>query len=344
MSRSRRRPAVSSPVRRRVLTALALTATVATVASCGTPAPDRRPATRVFPAAIEATPQYQPATMPCDPADSFAKPGPVAFEKLLLDTYGPTWAGTVRACDGSQSEHNEGRALDWGMDYTNTTQRQHGQTVIDWLRETDTAGRTNAVARRLGIQYFIWNHQMYGSWNNFNPTPYACNGTPTDCHVNHIHFSFTWSGALKMTSFWAGVPLPAASVGTTQTVDARSAVPTVAPRALPGYSYTIEASGTYKFGTATTQVADANCSIRNGVWSATSGRASLFGAKDLKLAVEDASNWAPTTNTGGGCNTKDHRYQLTPLSWQHQDFYGVVQDPVRSDNSGTLTMKVVAAR
>ncbi len=342
MPHLRPRLTLSPRLRRRSVAALALAVAAATAAACD--APDVRPATRVFSAAIEATPQYQPATLPCDPGDSFSKPGPVAFEQLLLATYGPASVGITRACDGTRSEHNEGRALDWGMDYANTAQRQHGQTVIDWLRETDASGRANAVARRLGIQYFIWNKQMYGSWNNFAPSPYSCDGTPTGCHINHIHFSFTWSGAQQLTSFWQAGPLPAARAGTTQGVSAQAAAPTVAPVALlPGVSYTVEASGTYRFGTATTQVADAMCSLKNGVWSTTSGRVSLFGTNDLKLAVDDISAWVPVTNNGQGCNTVDHRYRLSLHPYAGQDLYAVVQDPIRSDNSGALNLSVVTA-
>jgi len=322
-----------SSTRRRMATALTLAATAAAAAGCG--APDPRPATRVFSAAIEATPQDEAATMPCDPGDSFDKPGPVAFEQLLLATYGYTWAGVTRACDGSRSEHNEGRALDWGMDYTNTVQRQHGQTVIDWLRETDANGNHNAVARRLGIQYFIWNHQMYASWKDFNPTPYSCDGTPTSCHVNHIHFSFTWSGAEQLTSFWRSGPLPAARVGDSLTVDSRVAVPALAQGTLlSGVSYTFEASGTYRYGAGSTQVADAMCSPQGTVSSS-----------NLRLAVDDdATKWVPVTNNGHGCNTADHRYRMTLRPWAAgQDFYAVVQDAARADNSGSLKVTVVAA-
>lgn len=351
---TRPRP-LTTLVRHRTTLTMAALAVAVSMSACD-PAPSAAtpvPASRAFATTAEATPQYQPASMPCDPADSFDKPGPMAFRDLLLATYGPTWSGTLRACDGSRSEHNEGRALDWGMDYSVAAQRTKGQAMINWLRATDANGTTNAMAHRLGIQYWIWNKQMYGSWNNFAPGPYACNGSPTDCHINHVHISFTWTGAQKMTSFWTGAALPAAMPGAIQTVSATSAAPAVMPRSLlPGVSYTVESSGTYKFGALGTQAADANCSVRNGVWSATSGRTSLFGAADLKLSVDDSASptaqaphaWVPTINTGGGCNTRDHRYRMTLSGWQGQDLYAVVNDPVRSDNSGSLTVSVVSAR
>ena len=73
-------------------------------------------------------------------------------------------------------------------DYANPAKRAKALAVINWLRATDAQGNANAVARRLGLSYWIYNKQMYGSWNNFNPSPYACGTNPTACHVDHIHF------------------------------------------------------------------------------------------------------------------------------------------------------------
>ena len=57
------------------------------------------------------------------------------------------------------------------------------------------------MARRLGIQYVIWNKRIWGSYN-------ASAGwrayTGANKHTDHVHISFTWAGANMNTSFWTG--------------------------------------------------------------------------------------------------------------------------------------------
>ncbi|MDQ1648509.1 MAG: hypothetical protein QOG60_566, partial [Frankiaceae bacterium] len=220
--------------------------------------------------------------------------------------------------------------------------------VIDWMRSSDTAGNTTAVARRLGVEYFIYNKQMYGSWNNFNPTPYSCGTDPTACHVDHIHFSFTWAGAYKQVSFWRGSPLPAVPAGgTTFSVAAANAAPALSPTQLvAGRTYTIEASGTYRFSTAAGAIADAECSAAGTSW--TAGRSNpTYGTSALDLLVGGnssfgGSTWTPVSDTGGGCNTRDHRYRMTVRPRVSMPITGVVLDD-RVGNSGSLTLRVVAA-
>jgi hypothetical protein len=316
------------------------------LAACAPPTP--KPATPVFAASagIEPT-SYEAAATPCDPADAYDKPGPIALRNLLNATYGPIDAGVTRSCDGSVSEHHEGRALDWMADYADPAKRAKALAVIDWLRATDAQGNTNAVARRLGIEYWIYNKQMYGSWNNFNPTPYACGTDPTACHVNHIHFSFTWAGAYKQVSFWRGSVQPSVpSAGSSFLVDSRSPAPALSPtRLVSGRTYTVEVSGTYRYGAATNQVADAECSAVGSTWSATRSVAP-FGSSAFDLKIGGGSiggtTWTPVINTGGGCNTKDHRYRMTVRSWSAIPLTGVVLDS-RTDNSGTLTVKILPA-
>lgn len=166
--------------------------------------------TRTFGAAIDPLVPYQAAAKKCLASNAYDKPGPIALRNLLLATYGTNvggltvFTGITRPCDGTLSEHHEGRALDWGMDYRNAGMRADGQAVLKWLFATDSAGHTFAIARRLGIMYVIWNKQMYGSWTDYQPRPYACGTDPTACHVNHMHFSFDWAGARAQTSFFTG--------------------------------------------------------------------------------------------------------------------------------------------
>jgi hypothetical protein len=194
--------------------ALALCTALATAVGCAptTVTPSSKvPATRTFTAAIEANVPYQPAAK-CKIGAKLAidQPGPVDFRNLLLATYGSSvggltvFTGISRPCDGTISEHSEGRALDWGMDYRNAAMRADGQAVINWLFATDKYGNKDAIARRLGIMYIIWNHQIYGSWTDYAPAPYSCGTDPTACHVDHIHFSFDLAGAKAQTSFFTG--------------------------------------------------------------------------------------------------------------------------------------------
>lgn len=176
-----------------------------------TTAATKVPATRAFTAAIEKNVPYQPAAK-CKIGQKLAtdQPGPVAFRNLLLATYGvqvgslTVFTGITRPCDGTISEHTEGRALDWGMDYRNAAMRADGQAVMNWLFATDRFGNKDAMARRLGIMYVIWNHKIYGSWTGYAAAPYSCGTDPTACHVNHMHFSFDLAGAKAQTSFFTG--------------------------------------------------------------------------------------------------------------------------------------------
>ena len=153
---------------------------------------------------------YEPAAKKCLASNSYDKPGPIAFRDLLLATYGTVVGGLTvqngitRPCDATISEHAEGRALDWGMDYRNATMHADGKAVLKWLFATDKYGNKDAMARRLGIMYVIWNKQIYGSWTDYAPAPYTCGTDPTACHVNHMHFSFDWAGARAQTSFFTG--------------------------------------------------------------------------------------------------------------------------------------------
>ncbi|MEV4624913.1 hypothetical protein AB0J90_01295 [Micromonospora sp. NPDC049523] len=139
----------------------------------------------------------------CDPT---AKPGVVDFKNLLNSTYGShTWGITRDCSSGGTSEHKEGRALDYSLDVNNAGQAADAQDILNWLHATDQYGNQHAIARRLGIMYVIWNRKIWSAsrasegWRN-----YSCDGTPSSCHTNHIHFSFSWSGAREQTTWWTG--------------------------------------------------------------------------------------------------------------------------------------------
>ena len=155
------------------------------------------PPTPKFGPVIDAYARYEPART-CDPTN---KPGVVAVRDLLNRTYGTHQSGIKRTCGSGTSEHYEGRALDYSLNVTNAKQRAAAEDIIAWLLATDQHGNTHAVARRLGIMYIIWNRQIWGSYRPYW-RPYKCNGSPSSCHTNHIHLSFSWAGARQQTTWW----------------------------------------------------------------------------------------------------------------------------------------------
>jgi peptidoglycan hydrolase-like protein with peptidoglycan-binding domain len=134
----------------------------------------------------------------CDPN---AKPGVLAFRDLVLRTYRDTGSdGIVRACNiGGVSEHKEGRAWDWQVSANNRHQVAEVRAFMSWLLATDDEGHRAAMARRLGVMYMIWNRRIWSSskagdgWRAYHGA---------EAHMDHVHFSFSWPGAMKKTSFW----------------------------------------------------------------------------------------------------------------------------------------------
>lgn len=138
----------------------------------------------------------------CDPDP---KPGVVATRNLLLKKFGGRDMGISRACHiGGVSEHKEGRAWDWGLNASNPADRRIANKAIAWLTKT-VDGQPAANARRLGLSYAIWAGRMIrfydfdAGWQRY---------TGESPHTDHIHLTFTWNGAMKRTSWWAGVPQP----------------------------------------------------------------------------------------------------------------------------------------
>ncbi|HWH31021.1 MAG TPA: hypothetical protein VNU26_19050 [Mycobacteriales bacterium] len=156
-----------------------------------------------MPAEIEV-PQPYVGQKVCDPV---AKPGVRAFVDMVLRTYpGTSSLGIVRDCGvGGTSEHKEGRAWDWGVNYYDATQRAQANDLLAWLTKPDNRGYSFAMARRLGIMYMIWNKQIWKAYDaDKGWQPYS---GPSP-HTDHVHFSFGWNGAKKVTSFWDGTVAP----------------------------------------------------------------------------------------------------------------------------------------
>ena len=157
--------------------------------------------------AIDPIPGYDGASK-CDPDP---EPGVVAFQRMVMNAYPGTGAGSIsRACSGSvSSEHHEGRAWDWGVNAGVPSQKRKADALIKWLIAEDKWGNARAMARRTGIMYLIWNRRIWFPWSGWDV---YCEQKKRGCvdpddggvrspHTDHVHFSFTWQGARKKTTF-----------------------------------------------------------------------------------------------------------------------------------------------
>jgi peptidoglycan hydrolase-like protein with peptidoglycan-binding domain len=169
------------------------------------------PPTKTLPAELDIAPKYQ-AGYRCLSGDL---PGPTAFAQLLNSHYGKHVYGINRTC---AAEHGEGRALDWMVNAYTSDGLALGNAITRWLSAPDSQGRPGAMARRFGVNYIIWNRQM---WRAYDPGRGWAPYTGVSPHTDHIHISFTWDGAYKQTSWWTGKALtevrftgPSSSAGT----------------------------------------------------------------------------------------------------------------------------------
>ncbi|MFV0131689.1 tachylectin-related carbohydrate-binding protein [Streptomyces sp. HMX87] len=156
--------------------------------------------------AAPSTPDFGPsidayaANDPQDTCDPTVKPGTQGLLDLLNEAYGFHTSYFTRACnDGGTSEHKEGRALDYMLNYYDSGDRAVAEDILTWLLKTDKHGNKHANARRLGIMYLIWNNQIWSSSRAADGWREYSGSNP---HRDHIHFSLSWAGARKQTSWW----------------------------------------------------------------------------------------------------------------------------------------------
>ena len=182
-----------------VLLVLLLAVLAAAPAGAGRPAADRP---------IEDYAPYQPQTR-CSP---HAKPGAVALGRFLVQRYGGALGAISRACSRTAtSEHAEGRAVDWSLSATTPAGRRTARAFLRAAFATDRAGNPDALARRMGIMYVIWDDEIYSAWNGFEPERYLSSScrrvrrcSPTLRHRDHVHVSITRAAARARTSWFAG--------------------------------------------------------------------------------------------------------------------------------------------
>ena len=143
---------------------------------------------------VDPAPGYQGQTK-CDP---HVKPGVAAFRRLVMNAFPGTGKGYfTRSCSvGGQSEHKDGRAWDWMVSASSASDRKKVNKLFDWLLQRDGRGNRYARARRIGMMYMIWNRRIWFPWEGWS----AYSGSSP--HTDHVHFSFSWPGARKKTTFW----------------------------------------------------------------------------------------------------------------------------------------------
>jgi len=156
---------------------------------------------------IEGFPKYHPQTT-CSPKP---KRGTVMLANYLMRHYKGTGSlGISRSCRaGGVSEHKEGRAFDWAINANSRRDRHYAADFLRRLRKADRFGRRNALARRMGVMYAIWNDRIYSATHHYRTRRYkhpACR-TIRRCsasyrHRNHMHISLTRPAARKRTSWY----------------------------------------------------------------------------------------------------------------------------------------------
>lgn len=157
------------------------------------------PSPRKAPARVELFASWVPQTS-CDPVE---RKGVTGFRRLVLLRFpgGANW-GTTRACStGGSSEHYDGRAWDWGINARDPAQLATAGRLLTWLTAVGRDGQAGYNARRLGIMYVIFNGRIWSQYRADEGWRVYSGSSP---HADHVHFSFTWNGARKRTTFWRG--------------------------------------------------------------------------------------------------------------------------------------------
>lgn len=301
------------------------------------PPPPRTPS---FTTGIEDFAPYQPQFL----CRHHVEPGVKAFEQLVLKTYPVTTSlGDLRACSvGGTSEHYDGRAFDWGADHRVPAQRAAGQSLLDWLFATDAEGNADAMFRRLGLMYVIWDKRIWGTWSR-RWEPYACSGV-TGCHINHIHFSFDWAGAREKTSYWTGrvagvmePPLPKLSaIGAAKVLHVSASTGSVTAHWLAAAeaTYRVTARGTWH---APSGLADAMCHQTSSGWRPRRDALQLGGDTIQGWGQQ----WQPVHDNGSGCDASTHTYRLTLVTPQESTVRVDVGGAGKAADTGAIRVRVV---
>jgi hypothetical protein len=260
-----------------------------------------------------------------------AQPGVVGFKNLLTATYSDRNGGIVTACSGGVSEHKEGRAFDYMLDVGDSAENAIANDILNWLLATDQYGNSHANARRLGVMYIIWNRQIWGSYSASSGwRPYSGDSP----HTNHIHFSFSWAGARKETTWWtAGGGAsngPNAVVASDVTGDGRADLIARKPDGTL-WLYTNGGSDTAPYSTGS----QIGTSWQQFTWF-LAGEVTGDGRADIVATRADGTLWL---YTNGGSDTAPYSTGIE-IGMEWQQFSHVTLEDVTGDGRADI----VAAR
>jgi len=250
------------------------------------------PGAKSAPAQLDQPAAYVPQNS-CSPG---AKKGVTAFKKLVLDRFPGTvdWGSARNCTDDGISEHLDGRAWDWHADANDPKTFAQAASLLTWLTLDD-----GYWAKRFGIMYIGYNHRIWASYRMGEGWRQLNNSNP---HTDHVHFSFSWNGARKSTSFWTGKsyaedfgpcrifnnqPAPLRTHRNTVSCDSPQSLPPI----LKGATLLWRGSGGEKVKVVQQKV---GMSIRDGVFGATTAKAVAKYQKAHKLPVTaavDAQTW-----------------------------------------------------
>lgn len=106
------------------------------------------------------------------------------------------------------SLHDEGRAVDLHLDVRSRPDRRAAHEIKRFFLGDDSDGAEWAMARRFGIQEFIYNCHIWTStyaergWRRYSRCTSGASYTLK--HKDHIHIGQSWQGARKKTSAYTG--------------------------------------------------------------------------------------------------------------------------------------------
>jgi hypothetical protein len=369
-------------VRRRLLNTIfaIITVTVSVLATVSPAAALTPGGVPSFGRSIEGFAPYQPQTT----CARGATKGAVLLSKWLLVRYrGSSSSGIMRSCgSGGRSEHKDGRAFDWHVDYRTARGRAQGVAFLKLALATDRYGNRAAIARRMGIMYIIWNDRIYSASRGFAARPYVhpacssisrCNATLR--HIDHMHISLGWSGARAVTSFWDGTvagvstpprttvakprvvtkpkPKPVAKPASPPVLD-QSRYPVVtfpisARSAGTTTTFALRAGTTYRLVAtgyygfgAGNRLADAACSWHR-LDDAQWARQAEGTTAANQLKLTVNRGAGWVSARGGACDDDTHTYVWDFRPTRTGPITMAIADPTIADNTGTLTLRILRA-
>jgi hypothetical protein len=269
-------------------------------------------------------------------------PGTDFLLRLLVRQHpGTRYTSTLRACSSSTSEHQDGRALDWGVDVDNPREKALADAWLEKIFATDKRGNPHALARRMGIMYVIWDDHIYSAYNGFQKRLYTTCEPRNKCskttrHRDHVHVSLSRAGAAAQTSFYRARNVPSVPVlrpGTVQLdpvstaevtfkVPATGSTVTTDFKLARGVTYRIVADGLVRTG-AGARITDPVCRWTRRGWTPSGS-----------LRVNGTSPFAATCSS-------NHTYEAmyTPTS---NEFLKVrVDENTPRDAEGSLTFSIL---